>query len=206
MAGLARVACTAILVGSALTSCASLAPPPSLPSPATTVRPVTSIELGGRLSVRYQNNGKEEAVHGSFSWSQRAGNTLVTLRSPLGQTLATITIGPAESTLSQAGQPTRTAADPDALATEALGWPLPLAGLRDWLQGQATNVAGERVTASSTSTTPIVTNDGWQLQYVSWEASDPALPARPKRIDLSRTTPQAGDVGLRIVIDSWQPG
>jgi outer membrane lipoprotein LolB len=28
---------------------------------------------------------------------------------------------------------------------------------------------------------------------------------RPKRIDLQRATDQAGDVSLRIAIDTWQP-
>lgn len=177
-----------------------------LPAASTAARqPVAAIDLAGRLSVRYQRNGNEEAIHGSFSWSQRADRTLVTLMSPLGQTIATIAITPTEAILTQAGQPARSAADPDALAAEALGWPLPVAGLRDWLQGHATDASGQSVAASPASVAPIVTRDGWTLQYASWDAADPAAPAHPKRIDLARSTNVAGNVAIRIVIDSWQP-
>ncbi|MEB0134283.1 lipoprotein insertase outer membrane protein LolB [Actimicrobium sp. CCC2.4] len=171
----------------------------------SSVQAVTAIDLGGRLSVRYQRDGNEEALHGSFSWSQRADRTLVTLMSPLGQTIATIAITPTEAILTQSGQPARSAADPDALAADALGWPLPVAGLRDWLQGHAKDANGRSVNASPANSNPILTGDGWTLQYASWEASEVAKPARPKRIDLSRSTSAAGNVTIRIIIDSWQP-
>ncbi len=170
-----------------------------------TGEPIAAIDLGGRLSVRYQRDGNEEALHGSFSWSQSANRTLVTLMSPLGQTLATIAITPNEAILTQAGQPVRRAADPDALAAEALGWPLPVAGLRDWLQGRANDMNEQPVTASPASTTPILTRDGWTLQYGSWDTDGPDGTAHPKRIDLSRHTKAAGNVAIRIVIDNWQP-
>src|SRR5690349_4318383 len=70
-----------------------------------------AIELSGRLSVRYQQNGKEEAVHGSFTWAQTPDATNIVLLSQLGQTLALIEVGPAASKLTQAGQPPRVAAN-----------------------------------------------------------------------------------------------
>jgi outer membrane lipoprotein LolB len=194
---------TGVLLCALLAGCAEM-----LPLPATSARAseaVEAIDLGGRLSVRYQRNGNEEALHGSFSWSQRANRTLVTLLSPLGQTLATIAITPGEAILTQAGQPVRRAADPDALAADELGWPLPVAGLRDWLQGHADDANGQRVSASPASTAPILTRDGWTLQYSNWETDGPTGTARPKRIDLARSTAAAGNVTIRIVIDSWQP-
>ena len=186
-----------------LAGCANMAPLPT--TSARTSEPTATIDLGGRLSVRYQRNGSEEAIHGSFSWSQSANRTLVTLMSPLGQTLATIEISPGEAILTQAGQPVRRATDPDALAAEALGWPLPVAGLRDWLQGRATDANGQQVIASPDSTTPILTRDGWTLQYGSWDTDGPTGTVHPKRIDLARTTQAAGNVAIRIVIDNWKP-
>lgn len=202
----------------ALTGCANIAPPPAVPTPvapesrqATPVRTYRdAIDLDGRLSVRYQRNGHEEAVHGSFTWAQTAHQATVTLLSPLGQTLATIEVTPDHSSLTQAGRPPRVAADVDALAADALGWPLPVAGLRDWLQGFAIDGSGHRVIATpSTTTTTVATPDGWRIHYASWQnddpaAGDPAAHNHPKRIDLERSTAQAGDVSIRIVIDSWQ--
>ena len=192
----------------ALTGCASIAPP-TAPEPQRAI-PVRAyrdaIELDGRLSVRYEQNGREQALHGSFTWAQTAQHAAVAILSPLGQTLATIDVAPGHSSLTQAGRAPRIAADVDALAADALGWPLPVAGLRDWLQGFATDAAGHRIVASpSANATTILTPEGWRIRYVSWQDDDPSAPHNhPKRIDLERSTVQAGDVSIRIVIDGWQ--
>jgi outer membrane lipoprotein LolB len=161
-----------------------------------------SVDINGRMSVRYQINGRDESLHGRFEWRQRPDNTQLTLLSPLGQTLAQILVTPAGATLTQAGQPPLSAADADALASQALGWPLPVAGLRDWLQGMVTVPGGKRMTlAPRDDDGDIVSADGWRLRFPTWEDS---VPARPRRIDLARSTEQAGDVALRLVIDSFQ--
>ena len=170
-----------------------------------------AIDLSGRLSVRYQQDGKEQALHGSFTWAQTSQHTIVTLLSPLGQTLATIDITPKQSTLHQAGQPSRTAADVDLLTAQALGWPLPIAGLRDWLQGFGADANGKPFNvnpASDNGVTTVTTADHWSIQYASWQPAEGiagAVNDLPKRIDLTRNTAQAGDVAIRIVIDSAQP-
>lgn len=162
------------------------------------------LDLSGRISVRYENNGKEEAMHGNFVWSQNPAHTGVTLLSPLGQTIAIIDVSPEGATLTQAGQPVRAAADVDALMTDALGWPLPVSGLRDWLQGFAIDASGKRFAANGQAA-DVATRDGWRIRYASWQDDgQPALQSRPKRIDLERRTMRAGDVSIRIVIDTWQ--
>jgi outer membrane lipoprotein LolB len=162
-----------------------------------------AIEIGGRLSAHYQQNGSEQAVHGNFTWVQSLDRTRVTLLSPLGQIMATIDITPNSSTLTLAGQAPRAAADVDALAANALGWPLPVSGLRDWLQGFAVNNEGRRVVATPRESA-IATRDGWNIRYASWH-DDTDLSAHPKRIDLDRDTAEAGNVAIRIVLDNWQP-
>lgn len=165
-----------------------------------------NIAIDGRLSVRYQQNGRDEAVHGSFTWTQQPGHTDIALLSPLGQTLALINVTPSSSTLTQAGQPPKSAADVDALAADTLGWPLPVSGLRDWLQGFISDARGRRIAvAPQEEAAETTTGDGWRIRYAAWEA-DPAAPGavRPRRIDLHRQTAQAGEVALRLVIDNWQ--
>ncbi|NEX64337.1 lipoprotein insertase outer membrane protein LolB [Noviherbaspirillum galbum] len=201
-----RAACAALCV--MLSACAALSPVPS-GAPSSTAaqagRPYReAIDIGGRLSLRYQGNSKEEALHGSFAWSQSGGTTTVTLLSPLGQTLAVITAGPSGATLAQSGQPLRSAADVDTLTAETLGWPLPVAGLRDWLQGFAAARDGTNVIATPAAQ-DIVTRDGWELRYPAWSDAEGGEPPHPRRIDLARRTAQAGDVSIRIVIDTWQP-
>jgi len=163
-----------------------------------------TIDLTGRLSVHYQGPYKDEALHGNFSWTQQPTQTTVSLMSPLGQTLAVINLSPDGATLTQGGQPPRAAADVDTLTAETLGWPLPISGLRYWLQGFAIDAGGHRFVATPESS-DIVTRDGWRLHYASWQDNTPSTaPQRPHRIDLERSTQQAGDVAIRIVIDTWQ--
>jgi outer membrane lipoprotein LolB len=197
-----------------LSGCAAIAPTgpatgvPAADRAATQRTYHDKIVIGGRLSVRYQQNGNDQSVHGSFTWSQSPGRTLVTLLSPLGQTIATIEITPALATLTQGGQAPRSATDVDALAAGALGWPLPISGLRNWLQGFGQDADGQRfVAAPQAKAATAMTSDGWHINYASWQNdADPSASNHPKRIDLERSTTQAGDVALRIVIDNWQPG
>ncbi|QAU33385.1 lipoprotein insertase outer membrane protein LolB [Janthinobacterium sp. 17J80-10] len=201
-----RLACAAAL-GWLLAGCAALSPPPDAASVtgAQLQRPYAeAIELAGRLSVQYRRGNTDEALHGSFSWSQTPQRTLVTLLSPLGQTLAVIEVQPGSATLTQAGQPPQAAPDADALAQTALGWPLPVAGLRTWLQGFAQDARGQRWIAPPASGSTVTTPDGWHIVYASWQQDNRDATARPRRIDLARQTQEAGPVSLRIVIDHWQ--
>ncbi len=193
-----------------MAGCAGLLPPrqTAAPEPATSVARVyrDSIELAGRLSVQYQRDGREEAVHGSFTWSQTPQRTSITLLSPLGQTIAVIHVAPDHATLLQAGQAPQVAADADRLAATALGWPLPIAGLRDWLQGVAIDARGQRWSAPPVPGAEVLTQDGWRINYASWRDDAPAgAAAAPRRIDLTRQTAHAGPIAMRLVIDSWQP-
>ena len=186
-----------------LAACAGIPPAaPTMPEASVTRAYEQSVDINGRMSVRYNLNGRDEALHGSFEWKQRPDNTRLTLLSPLGQTLAQIMVTPDGATLTQAGQPPLSAADADALASQALGWPLPVAGLRDWLQGMVTVPGGKRLALAPGNDGDIVSADGWRLRFPAWEDG---APARPRRIDLARSTEQAGDVALRLVIDSFQP-
>ncbi|WP_334188841.1 lipoprotein insertase outer membrane protein LolB [Noviherbaspirillum sp.] len=195
----------ALLLALLTVGCASVAPMTGNSGraaiPAQSSQPprtyVDNIDLAGRISVRYQVNDKEEALHGGFTWTQNRDRTQVTLLSPLGQVIALIEVDPDGATLKQGGQPSRQASDVDALVVATLGWPLPISGLRDWLQGFAIDANGNRFVAQPPAA-EVTTRDGWRIGYNTWQEM------RPKRIDLDRRTTQAGDVSIRLVIDTWQ--
>jgi outer membrane lipoprotein LolB len=159
-----------------------------------------SIDLSGRLSVNYQRDGKPESVTGNFNWVQRPGRIDVSLASPLGQTIASITVTPDSATLTQADRTPRVAKDIDTLSAQALGWSLPVSGLRDWLQGYATDASGKRFAASPANNS-VYTKDGWRLRFVSWQDDKAAQPL-PRRIDAERdATATSDELAIRILID-----
>jgi outer membrane lipoprotein LolB len=201
-------ALTLTLLAAGCTTIGQRGAPAPVAQQAAAVRPYhRAIDLSGRLSVHYQQNGKDQALHGNFNWRQNGERVSVALFSPLGQTIATIDVTPQQATLVQSGHPPRIAANADALANEALGWPLPLSGLRDWLQGYARDASGIRIMATA-QRDDITTSDGWHLLFVSWQDNENEPAAFPRRLDVARngdSTNQSGPVALRIVIDQWQP-
>lgn len=172
----------------------------SAPLSTASVAPYRStLALQGSIGINYLRDGKRESLTGTFQWQQTPAATDVTLISPTGQTVAVLHVTPAQASLQQSGQPLRTAADLDSLTSQTLGWSLPVAGLRDWLQGYATDAQGQRFSASPANNT-VVTRDGWKVDYMTWQDEQAPVP-QPKRIELTRLV--AGDVeelAIRIAI------
>jgi len=159
-----------------------------------------AVELHGRLSVKYTQNGEPKSMSGKFEWRQLPQRTDVALLSPIGSTIATVVVTPREAVLTESGKAPHSAPDIDTLSARILGWSLPVAGLRDWLQGYATAADGSRFTASPAQNA-VTTADGWRLSFVSWQ--DGVNPPKPKRIDAERSsTGQIEEMSLRIVIDA----
>ncbi len=158
------------------------------------------IELNGRLSINYSHDGKKESSTVNYDWQQDKDNTNITLISPTGQTVAVIKVTPRSATLTQSDKQPQTAPDIDTLTRQMLGWTLPVGGLREWLQGHATDSNGKPFVASPANDT-VITRDGWKLEYVDWQDEKAAVP-KPKRIDVTRITlgEAVEDVNIRIVI------
>ena len=181
----------------ALAGCATNAPLPS-----GTRNYHDSLTLSGRLSVNYSQNGQPQSLQGKFQWTQRPDRTDIELYSPLGQTIARIAIAPGHAWLQRSGGEIREASSVDALTQETLGWPLPVDGLRFWLQG-FTRDANQQLRAVTPDETAEMRSDGWRVRYVSWQGEPPG-PSWPRRIDIEREG-GAQPIALRIVIDDWRP-
>jgi outer membrane lipoprotein LolB len=158
-----------------------------------------TIDLTGTLSVSYQKgDGQPDRITGRYTWTQRPGRIDVSLGSGMS-TLAEISVTPESATLTQANRAPQSARDIDTLTQQALGWPLPVAGLRDWLQGYATDAQGKRIAASPANNN-VYTRDGWSLRFVDWQQGT-ATPA-PHVIHATRgATATSGELEIRIVVD-----
>lgn len=184
-----------------LAACATTPKAPLSSAPVAPYR--DSVSLSGRLAASYQRDDKEESVSAiKFTWQQtEKGVDIVLFAPPLNQTVATIQVTPTLATLTESGKPPRSAADIDTLSAQALGWSLPVSGLRDWLQGYAQAADGSRYAASPLHDS-VTTRDGWRLHYVSWQDGPAGAAPQPKRIDAERDArPGAGAVSIRIVLD-----
>lgn len=191
-----------LVLAAALAGCASTATDStSVPSAQAAAAPYRdTIELSGRIQVNYQKDGQPGNVTGGFEWSQQPGQIDVSLISPLKQTMAVIQVTPRQATLTEAGRAPRTAGDIDALTRQALGWSLPVSGLRDWLQGYATDAAGKRFAATPANNS-VFTQDGWRLRFVSWQNGKDGVPM-PKNIVAERAATAASEeLALQIILD-----
>ncbi len=196
----AGAACLATL----LAGCATVSQE-GVPASATAPAYQNSIEIDGRISVQYQQDERPQSLHGSFFWKQTAQELNLEMFSPLGQTVATISVKPGIATLVQSGRAPQVATDVDALAAQSLGWPLPVSGMRQWLQGSGTDANGQPFVAKAgENDASFTTRDGWRVTYANWESDAASGQTRPKRIDLVRNTSQAGKVAIRIAIDGWK--
>lgn len=192
-----------LVLAAALAGCATTATqsPGAAPGAAqTTAAYRDTVELSGRLQVSYQKDGQPNSMNGGFEWSQRPGQIDVAFLNPLKQTVATISVTPRQATLTEAGRAPRSAADIDALTRQALGWSLPVSGLRDWLQGYATDAAGKRFAATPANNS-VFTQDGWRLRFVSWQNGAGGA-QMPKTIVAERSaTASSDELALQIILD-----
>ncbi len=109
----------------------------SLGACATRPPTVAGETLSGRLSVQVEAQGGQAArsVSAAFELRGDAERGELQLATPLGTVLATASWSPGRASLATAGG-SRDYIDIDALAAEALGEPLPLRALPDWLHGR----------------------------------------------------------------------
>jgi outer membrane lipoprotein LolB len=158
-----------------------------------------TIELSGKLGVTYHKDGQPQGLNGDFTWTQRPGNIDVELFGPLHQTQALINVTPQSATLTLTDGKPRTAKDIDTLTAQALGWTLPVSGLRDWLQGHATDAQGKPFTASPANNN-VYTKDGWRLRFAEWQKGEGTPMPRVINAERGASADNEG-LAIRIIIN-----
>ncbi|MBC8746901.1 outer membrane lipoprotein LolB [Paraburkholderia sp. WC7.3g] len=183
----------------ALAGCASVKPQgPSTSNAATEVTAQTSRSYQGRFAIQYNDqNGQQRNAYGNFSWQETGDTVTLQLRNPLGQTLAIVTSSPATATLELPNRPPLTADNVSTLMQNALGFTLPVEGLRYWLQPSPapTSRATTEKDPEQPSRLKQITQDGWTIDYLAY-ADAPATGV--KRLNLSRSEPP---LDIKLVLD-----
>ncbi len=179
------IACTVALL---LAACTTLPPPAAL-------HVTTGRFALNAVGTRANGTPLRENLSGRFTLSMATDNTTLDLASPLGNTLARLQSNPHGAVLQvpeDGGLRSVHHSNPETLAEEVLGFPLPLAGLPWWLQGRS---APEHPALSADNT---IEQDGWRIQIDErFERS-----SAPRRLTLLRpgsaVTPA---ITLRVVLD-----
>ncbi|HEY2606725.1 lipoprotein insertase outer membrane protein LolB [Paraburkholderia sp. RL18-103-BIB-C] len=183
----------------ALAGCASVKPQgPSTSNAATAVTAQTSRSYQGRFAVQYNDqNGQQRNAYGNFSWQETGDTVTLQLRNPLGQTLAIVTSSPASATLELPNRQPLTADNVSTLMQNALGFALPVEGLRYWLQPSPAPTSRARTEKDPEQPSRLkqITQDGWTIDYLAY-ADAPATGV--KRVNLSRSEPP---LDIKLVLD-----
>jgi outer membrane lipoprotein LolB len=168
-----------------LTACASVAPS----------RSVSRDDIGEfSLQARLAITRGEERVALAIDWQHQGARDDITVRSPLGQTVAHLQADARGARLELADRQAWQAPNLDALTERALGTALPLSGLPHWVLGRA--AAPERGERDALGRWKQFHEAGWQVVFAEYESD--AIHALPRLIDLARD-----DVRVRIRADEW---
>lgn len=174
----------------ALLALAGCATPPLLPSGETPL-PAEAWILQGRFSVERA----EERVSGLIRWQHGGGSDELLLTTPLGQAVARIVLDADGALLELPKQPLRRAPDVDVLTREALGYPLPVAGLAWWVQARPDPARAFDAARDDAGRLALLRQDGWTIEYQQYADSPPGY---PRKLRVTRD-----DLAIRLVADSW---
>ncbi|HEX8009519.1 MAG TPA: lipoprotein insertase outer membrane protein LolB [Casimicrobiaceae bacterium] len=153
-----------------------------------------AFEASGRLSAKHGAEG----LAANFQWRHEGAQDDLELSSPLGQTIAVLTGDGGSVRLRSADGRVLTATNWTALTERGLGWPLPVDGLKYWMQGAARVGAPFTSEAGADGRAAVLRQDGWTIVYQGYRET-PAAGWRPSQMTL--TYPE---VELRLAIDRWQ--
>lgn len=148
----------------------------------------------GRFSVSVKEfSGAQDAVQGGFVWQDSGAALSLDLANPLGSTLARITVDDGMAVLTHSNGSREYAADADGLAEIALGSPVPVSGLRDWLRGETGTAPTDDLQKNDDGTPASFVQDGWRVRLSRYDELGPNLLQMDRR-------DSRGDISVRLVV------
>lgn len=124
-----------------------------------------------RVSEPYQ---ADHAVQGGFVWQDENESLMLDLTSPLGATLARISINETGALLRESNGKETRAATAESLVQQVLGAPVPVSVLRHWVRGApAPAAAVEDVQQDAAGRMSSFTQEGWKVDLGQYDALGP---------------------------------
>lgn len=167
---------------------------------ATTPRAPADRTYTGRFAVTTASAEKRENVSGRFDLEIRGLQQTLELSSPLGTTVARIEVEPGAARATGVQMQEVRGADADALTEKLLGWPLPVSGLADWIEGRPVPSRLARVEREG-GRIVLLEQDGWTIRLADYFEVIGATD-RPRRLTLERpAAANSPSVVLRLIVD-----
>ena len=164
---------------------------------ATSPRSPADRAYSGRFAVTTALGEQRESVSGRFSLEVRGPQQILEVASPLGTTVARIEIEPGGARATGARMQEVRGANADALTEQLLGWPLPVSGLADWIEGRPVPQRSARIERDGDRIV-LIEQDGWVIRLSEYLEGT----ARPRRLVLERPAGvDTPSVTLRLIVD-----
>ena len=191
MPALLRAALLAVATA-LLASCSTL--PKHAPVVEVQGQDVARFELGGRISLRVQ----DENFPGRVRWQHDAALDELWFYTPIGTTVAHLRQDDSGATLvTSEGREYRAGAIRE-LASDILGWDLPIEALPYWVRGlPAPDGEEPQVRRDDHGRIDRLVQAGWRVSYLAWDAS--GVKGLPTKLDVSGPR-----LRMRLIIDQWQ--
>lgn len=178
-----------LLLGLLLGGCAT---PPLRPPAMTEVHAAPeTFQLNGRIGVRHDGQG----FSGNLSWHHQTDKDDIQLRSPLGQTVASIQRSAGSVTL-DSSEGHFTAQSPGELTEQVLGWRLPLDGMQYWVLGRPSPISTAESERDENMRIIRLRQQEWHIEYRDYRMEGShVLP--------SRIVMRNGMLEIKLIVDSW---
>ena len=151
-------------------------------------------QIDGKIGIR----APKDSGSGTLFWLQRQDYYDIRLSGPLGRGAARLTGRPGDVSLEVANQGRYSAASPETLLEEQMGWKLPVSNLAWWVRGLPAPSSKSRLSLDADSRLASLEQDGWQVQYSAYTQQNGYW--LPERIKL-----HGANLDVTLVIKAWQP-
>lgn len=168
-----------------LAACTSTPPPPAVPAAdppwpqrQSQLSRLTTWQVQGRVNARYY----DEAHTPRIRWQQRGTDYTIRLWGTLNAGATLIEGQPGQVRFEQ-GNTVRTAARPEDLILEQLGYELPVSELNDWIKGLPVVDAPHQLQLGDRNEVVRLQQAGWTLDYLDHrEVGSWLLPRRVRMV------------------------
>lgn len=148
--------------------------------------------FNGRVLIKQGMRRERSGIH----WEHRAGDE-ITLLGPLGYTVAHIHRDSNGAVLDDAYGKHYAADDAESLMQTAVGWQLPLSGLRYWVVALPAADGEFSIENNSHGQVDQLRQQGWEIHYSKYASK--ARDALPLLIELKRD-----EIEVQLQIEEWE--